>query len=377
VTPRRLLSIAHSYVVGLNRRLPRAIARESKGRWEVTTLAPRAFMGDMGPLDLAVAPEDGRVLPATVRLSRSPHFFWYGRELREALRERWDLVHAWEEPYVHAGYQVARAVAPGTPLVVFTNQNLDKRYPWPFSSFETRVMERAQGWIASGQLIAKVLGKRPGYASRPLTIIPFGVDGEVFRPDPERGKAVRARLGWTDSPPVVGYLGRFVPEKGVRVLTEALDRVTSPWRALFVGGGPLEHELREWGARHGDRVRVVTGVGHEGVPDHLNAMDLLCGPSQTTRRWREQFGRMVIEAFACAVPVIGSDSGEIPFVVGDSGLVVPEADVAAWSQAIATLVDSPERRAALGKAGLERARTDYSWDRIARAHVEFFESLTP
>ena len=67
-------------------------------------------------------------------------------------------------------------------------------------------------------------------------------------------------------------------------------------------------------------------------------MDLLVAPSQTTPWWKEQFGRMLIEAMACGVPVIGSDSGEIPYVIGDAGMVVSDVDVAGWARAIATLV---------------------------------------
>ena len=92
-------------------------------------------------------------------------------------------------------------------------------------------------------------------------------------------------------------------------------------------------------------MRIVTGVPHDKVPEYLNAMDLLVAPSQTTPWWKEQFGRMLIEAMACGVPVIGSDSGEIPYVIGDAGMVVSDVDVAGWARAIATLVESPDRRA--------------------------------
>src|SRR5262249_25192302 len=110
------------------------------------------------------------------------------------------------------------------------------------------------------------------------------------------------------------------------------------------------------------------------VPAHLSAMDVLCAPSQTMPRWREQLGRMLIEAFACGVPVAGSDSGEIPHVIRDAGVVVGEADLPGWGKALADLLESPARRAELARRGLERAQ-DFSWPRVARRHIEFFEEL--
>src|SRR5207248_3079132 len=109
----------------------------------------------------------------------------------------------------------------------------------------------------------------------------------------------------------------------------------------------------QWARRHGKRVRVVTGVRHADVPRYLNAMDILCAPSQTTPHWREQFGRMLVEAFACGVPVIGSDSGEIPYVIDKSGLIVAETDEPAWRKALTELVESPTRRRELVARGLD------------------------
>ncbi len=182
-------------------------------------------------------------------------------------------------------------------------------------------------------------------------------------------------MGWGAGPPVVGYLGRFVPEKGLAVLQRALDEVRSPWRALFVGAGPLEASLRKWAERHGDRVRVCNAVAHDQVPAYLNAMDILCAPSQTTPRWKEQFGRMLVEAFASGVAVVGSDSGEIPYVVRDSGLVVGEKDEEGWRQAIADLVENRAKRDELSARGLARANDEFAWQVVARRYLDFFEAI--
>lgn len=373
--PLRLLTIGHSYVVGTNRALARAMAAAGAGEWEVESAAPASFPGDLGPLRLQPFPGE-RVEPLRVRGPGRIHTMTYGRGLRALLRRGWDVVHCWEEPFVLAGAQVAGWTPPEARLVFATFQNLPKRYPPPFRWTERFAMGRAAGWIAFGRTVEDALRGRPGYATRPHRVIAPGVDTALFRPDPDAGAQVRAALGWADAgPPVVGCLGRFVPEKGLDTLMRALDASTQPWRALFVGGGPLEGSLRAWAAGHGGRVRIVTGVGHGDVPRHLNAMDLLCAPSRTTPRWKEQLGRMLTEAMACGVPVAGSGSGEIPHVVGDAGLIAREDDVAAWTRAVDTLLTDPSRRADLASRGLARVEAEFALSVVARRHLDFFRAL--
>jgi glycosyltransferase involved in cell wall biosynthesis len=84
---------------------------------------------------------------------------------------------------------------------------------------------------------------------------------------------------------------------------------------------------------------------------------------------------MLVEAFACGVPVIGSNSGEIANVVGNAGVIVDENDVAGWTDAIQNLLSSPEKRRQLGDSGLELARSRYTWQVIAREYLSFFDTL--
>jgi glycosyltransferase involved in cell wall biosynthesis len=373
--PRRLLTLGHSYVVGTNRRLARAMAAAGAGEWEVTAAAPAAFPGDLGPITLQPEPGE-RVQAVSVHGARRIHTMRYGPELRALLRQEWDVVHCWEEPFILAGAQVAAWTPRRAKLVFATFQNLPKRYPPPFGWMESYAMRRADGWIAFGRLVEEVLGTRTMYARRPHRVIAPGVDTTLFRPNRDAGGRTQVWLGWEgEDPPVVGYLGRFVPEKGIETLMRALDACTQPWRALFIGGGPMLAQVRAWKDRHGDRVQIVTSVPHLAVPDFVNAMDLLCAPSRTTRRWHEQLGRMLTEAMACGVPVIGSTSGEIPFVIGDAGLIVPENDVAAWTRALDTLLADPSRRADLAARGRARAEAEFALDVVARRHLEFFGQL--
>ena len=217
--PRQLLSIAHSYVVANNRRLAHEIACAGKGKWEVTAVAPQYFHGgrDLRPVFLEqISEESCRLVALPAYLTRFIHLFVYHIELRRLLAKDWDLVHCWEEPYIVVGSQVAAWTRRNTPLVYRTAQSHFRRYPLPFNWLEDFAMRRASGWICSGQTVAQTLQKRRGYADRPMRLIPLGVDVDSNRPDPATGQALRRSMGWAPGgPPVVGYLGRLVPEKGI------------------------------------------------------------------------------------------------------------------------------------------------------------------
>jgi glycosyltransferase involved in cell wall biosynthesis len=373
---KRLLTIAHSYVVGMNRRLAHEMAVQGRGEWEVTAVAPQAYLGDLRRIEVEPVPDEAcSVESIPVRFDAVPHLMVYGRGLRAALRGRWDVVHCWEEPYVAAGFQIARRIPASARFVFATFQNVAKRYPPPFNWFERAAVGRADGWIAFGHTIHETQSARDGYATMPSRVIPPGVDVERFAPDAEARARIRRELQWTDDTPVVGYLGRFVAAKGLHVLTSALARLDRPWRALFVGDGPERGRLEAFAAAHPCAVAILPGVRHDDVADYLNAMDVLCAPSLTTAAWREQFGRMSIEAMACGVPVVGSDSGEIPHVIGDAGVVVPEADTQAWAAALDALLADDTRRWTLGGRALVRVRAQYAWPAIARAHLDFFDEL--
>ena len=340
----------------------------------MTAIAPASFHGDLRRMTCEPIPGEACELRRVpVRLGRSPHFRWFGG-LRRAMAGEWDVVHCWEEPYVFAGAQVARASAPGAALVVASFQNISKNYPWPLSAFERRTMDRADGWIAFGESVEHALESRAGYGNT-AAVIPPGVDVTRFRPDPQMARTMRERLGWPADARVVGYSGRFVAEKGVRLLCDALTASRTDWKALFVGGGPLEAELRRFAAAHPGRVHIETSVTHSEMPRWLNAMTVLCAPSQTTARWREQFGRMLIEAMASGVAIVASDSGEIPHVVCDAGIVVPERGTLGWTGAIDRLLQEEAIRQDFVRRGLERATRHFAWPVVAKRHLDFFETI--
>ncbi|MDW8244515.1 MAG: glycosyltransferase [Thermogemmata sp.] len=381
VSPYRLLTLGHSYVVRANRALAQALQRVGGERWQVRVVAPDYFHGtrDLRPVYFQAATHEAyevRVVPAYG--TRWVHWFVYDwSQLRRAMQGHWDIIHVWEEPYIVAGAELAAAAPRRARFVFRTAQSVRSWYPPPFCWLERYTLQRAAGWICSGQLVARHLQQRAEYARKPMALIPLGVDTERFAPQPAQRITIRRQLGWTsDDPPVVGFLGRLTEEKGIRILLQVLDALRVSWRALIIGAGPLETEVRRWAAPYGSqRVQLCTHVSHDDVPSYLNAMDLLVAPSQTTPRWKEQFGRMVIEAMACGIPVVGSDSGEIPYVIGDAGRIVPEKDVDQWIQILEQLLQDVVLRRELAQAGRQRVLTHYTWPHIAQQHLDFFTRL--
>jgi glycosyltransferase involved in cell wall biosynthesis len=375
----RLLSVSHSYVVGLNRQLLDAIAAEGGGRWQIVAVTPSAYHADYRWM--RADPADPRASFSLERVpaafTRSPHLFLYGVRLRNLLRSGFDVVHVWEEPYVLAAAQIAAWTPRSSALVFSSFQNIAKNYPAPFRQLQTFAVHRSKAVIAWGETVFEALATRHPFKDRPMRVITPGVDLHRFSPDRDIRARARSELGWHDPTPVVGFLGRFVEEKGLDLLLSALDRVRPPWRALFIGGGPLENRLRQWASPYESRVRILTTVKHEDVPRYLNAMDVLVAPSQTRANWREQFGRMIVEAFATGVAVVGSSSGEIPRTIGDAGIVVDERHLESWTEAIDKLVSDDALRAQYAERGLTRARERFALATIARKHLDFFESLVP
>jgi glycosyltransferase involved in cell wall biosynthesis len=202
----------------------------------------------------------------------------------------------------------------------------------------------------------------------------FGVDPETFRKSDS--SALRAELN-LEHRFVVGFMGRLVEEKGVDTLLAALGRLPEDVTALLVGSGPFQPDLEKLCLQLGlaERVRWVPAVASHKVPDYLNAFDVLVLPSRTRPTWKEQFGRVLIEAMSCELPVIGSDSGEIPRVIGEAGCTFPEGDVLALASALRQLRNDAALCSRLGPRGRVRVLAHFTQAEVARKTVEVYGQI--
>jgi glycosyltransferase involved in cell wall biosynthesis len=166
-------------------------------------------------------------------------------------------------------------------------------------------------------------------------------------------------------------------EKGVDLLLRACAGLTVPWRLLIAGEGE-ERESLEALAQELGVGEEVTFLGRRSSGDmraFYHTLDVFVLPSRTLPNWQEQFGRVLIEAMACAVPVAGSSSGEIPHVIGDGGLIFPEDDVAALRRELQRLAEDTGERARLGERGRRRVLAHYTMRQVAAQTLSVYQRL--
>src|SRR6266851_2839527 len=233
--------------------------------------------------------------------------------------------------------------------------------------FERFAFQHVQAAIAGNEEAQSILRTRR--FPNPTTVIPqFGVDPEFFRKRNVRD--LKSNLGLVDRF-AIGYVGRIVKEKGISDLVRAMVSLPEKCVLVIVGSGPFEPKVRQLAESLGvaPRIQWIAHVSSLEIPNYMNLLDVLILPSRTTRRWKEQFGRVLVEAMACETPVVGSSSGEIPRVIGEAGLVFPEGDVRVLADQLRHLCESRDYRVGLGVKGRARVLENFTHRRIAEQTV--------
>ncbi len=364
----RILIISKALVVGMYQRKLEELAA-LPGVELVAVVPPYWYEERVGVQRLERAYTDGyHLIETPMRFNGRHHIHYYpgiGRLIRSF---RPDILHVDEEPYnfvtLHAATLGRLA---GAKVLFFSWQNLYRRYPPPFRVIELINYRLCAAGIAGNQEAVGVLRKK-GFRG-PLDVIPqFGVDPEIYTPDSREPK----------DRPMVGFAGRLVREKGADLLIEAVSRMKSrSVQVQIVGNGSersrLEHLASYRGIR--DRVTFRGAVAPADMPATLRSLDVLVVPSRSRPNWKEQFGRVIIEAMSCGVPVLGSDSGEIPNVIGNRDLVFPEENVDALTHKLEQLTSDDELRTELGRWSRQRVLDHFTQASVARRYYEVYRRI--
>ncbi|MBC7227530.1 MAG: glycosyltransferase family 4 protein [Thermoflexales bacterium] len=363
----RVVHIARYRAPSMERKLELMAARPDLAFWLVR---PAVWEDEYGRKEVRPVVPGCPVL-RTPMLGRTsdPHWALY-RTLTFGLRmARPHIIHAEEEPDSLAALQIAlarRLFAPRAKLILHTWQNVNRPKRWYVRLVTQISLREADAILCANQEAVQVLWEM-GYQGPTEVIPPIGVDPRVFRPMERRLNPAVFR---------VAYAGRFVPEKGLDTLIQAVARLGSGVELWLIGDGPQRAALQSLAQSLGiaERVRWIPPVPPEQMPEILAQVNVVVLPSRTTPVWKEQFGRILVEAMACGVSVVGSNSGAIPEIIGDAGLIFPEGDVEALAGCLSHLRQSPDLQAELVRLGLVRASL-YTQEAVAEQTLAFYERI--
>jgi glycosyltransferase involved in cell wall biosynthesis len=365
----RVLMISKACIVGAYQKKLEELARFDDV--DLTVIVPPYWRDERGVMPLERVHTAGyRFIVEPLWLNGHFHLHFYPGLGKHIRRLQPDLVHIDEEPYNLATFQaMLLAKRVGARALFFTWQNLKRTYPFPFSLMEDYNLKKADYAIAGNQEAVEVWQGK-GYKG-PIRVIPqFGVDPTIYKAD-------KSPISNLQSQFTIGYVGRLVEEKGVQILLQAVGGLAGEWHLRILGSGPLQPQLETLVQRSDvtDRVSFESPIPSAQMPAFYNQLDTLVLPSLTRPRWKEQFGRVLIEAMACGVPVVGSRSGEIPNVIGQAGLTFTEGNVQELRARLSQLMDAPALRADLARRGRERVLAHYTQARIATETHEVYRRL--
>ena len=377
----KLVAVDHNAVFRAYRRRYGELARLAGT--DVTVVAPEYLDLPHGrqPLQPWGADERFSLIAARpVGTFKSHRGFLDPRPLVQAFREAPDLIFLEAEPeawHVAECLALRRRTTPRSKVVLTTWSNLNLYatgfpyrpaflYRWTYR----RALAQADGVLCYASACEAIL--RANAFRGATRKVGWGVNTQVFAR--VRGDAVRTKLALR--PFTVGYCGRLVEEKGLLVLLDAVARLDRrDAGVLIIGDGPMRTALPALAASRGIHLTLIAPVDNHELPAYYSAMDVLVLPSLTTRFWKEQFGRVLIEAMACSVPVVGSSSGEIPHVIGDAGLVFAEGQADGLRACLRRIADDQALRQQLAAAGRARVEAAFTWEHAAADMHHFFTGL--
>jgi glycosyltransferase involved in cell wall biosynthesis len=300
-----------------------------------------------------------------------------GEGLRRIIKEnRPDILHAWDEPLSYCLLQVSWIhflVSRKSRVLFYGFQNTP--FKWGALgrvTWKTTWRLVAGGAAANSEVLTNL--RQAGFpGQRPIERIFWGVPTKLFEATDKVAGKRELKLNYDY---LVGYVGRLVPEKGLAWLLAALKKLPPEVHCLIIGSGPLRAEIELWSELPSlaGRVHVLDAKPADELPRYLSCMDVLAVPSLTTAHWKEQYGRVIAEAMACGVPVVGSDSGAIPEVVESAGVIVPEGNVSALADGLRVAIFD-KARDRLIQEGLRRARDELSDEAMSRRLVRFYQRV--
>jgi glycosyltransferase involved in cell wall biosynthesis len=386
----KVLVASHTYIVDLNCEKLRELARLGKDL-EVTVVVPKRWQpgGVQNKIIETEAKDEGnfRIVPVANFSENNQGLLTFKGDIINLIKDFRPNIIQVEQGVKSLAYAqlitLNKILSIKAKNLFFTWWNLPYTNKFPISLLEKYNLNNTDGLIAGNQDGVDIL-REHGYQGKAKVMPQLGIDEQLFSPKPQPELASQLNINKDEF--VVGFVGRFVPEKGILTLIKALISLKDlSWKLLLLGRGILQEKILATAMESGiqDKLIILESVPHADVPKYINLMNTLVLPSETTYEfktltatgWKEQFGHVLIEAMACKVPVIGSNSGEIPYVIDDTGLVFPEGDVEALRNCLRQLMENTDLASKLADKGYQRAMNKYINKALAKQQLEFYQEL--
>lgn len=296
--------------------------------------------------------------------------YWLSGWTALQLRQLWHL------PVVHMSHTL------GYP------KNAAAQQPWEHEplrrlQIEYEVLRKSDALVAESPASKQHMVQEYGVDPQRIQVVPCGVDTTLFQPQDWR--QARRALALPETAPILLFVGRIQPLKGLGTLLRAAQGVRQHYpdlHVLIVGGGVDESDTNEaeelgrlqaLGQQLGltPHLHFIKAQPQEALAQYYAAADVFVMPSHY-----ESFGMVVLEAMACGTPVVASDVGGLAWTVQHerTGLLAPVSDWHAFAQAIIRILATPERRETFGHAAIQRART-FAWEQIVEENLQLYHRL--
>lgn len=375
----KLLIISHSCALPINQQFYAELERQTN--WQLTIVTPSKWKAH-GKFQIPEPWSDyqGQLLDIPVWRSGSIKGHIYHSTFIRLLQEiEPDFIYVHQEPYaiVTAQIYLANSFSINKPIAFFTWQNILIRYSVIFRQIEKLVYNNSSIAFTGSHSAAEILRKK-GYQG-PCAMLPAGIDMDIYTSSPQ-ARELQGKLRATENEVIIGYVGRIVSQKGLKTLLHALEKIQElPWRLVMVGTGEYNTEFKQIAnaLKLNHRISYVGYIPYTEVTLYLSAFDLLVLPSETQPNWKEQFGRVIIESMACNTPVIGSSSGEIPYLIESTGggLTFPEAQPRALAEQLSKLITDQNLRLSLGEQGRQVVAQSYTNSSLAKGFADTIENI--
>ncbi|MBU1110444.1 glycosyltransferase family 4 protein [Patescibacteria group bacterium] len=380
----KVLIISHAYTASYNRRDKLSRLSKHKQVDELAVVIPRNWRDRMQEIsrkyEKVPADDSYRVYQLDPYFNSVQNRYLYcSLKLSQVVKEfKPDIIHVEQELHDWLLWEVVllNRLFWHRKLVVFVWENIARRFN-PIKRLVIKFVAAQVSHFICGNQAATGVVKRYS-RDRQFTVLPqFGVDTQRFSPldvtDLKRDLKLENKF-------IIGFVGRYVKEKGIHTLMAAIEELAREksipeFNLVLISSMQPPEWLKQQAQGLGGKVHFASSVPHEDFPRYMNLLDVLVLPSETQNDWKEQFGRVMVEAMACGVPVVGSSSGAIPEVVGKYGLIFQEQDFNDLAQKLNELMTDSDKLKQLKKEVRPYVVENLTHEMIAQKTVEVWQKI--